>query len=266
MSPRSLDFTRRAQAHARRCAARRWRATVPTMTPSTSRRGSRAPSTLSGPLSTVQYVVNGVHFDMVRVPPGRFIDGEGETRRELLVSRPFELGVTPVTQALWRAVMGSSPSKFQGEDRPAEQVSWGDAQQLMGALAQRGLPGFRLPTEAEWAWAARCGASTRWAGADRSEVAAVVNSRQTAAVAGLSGAAVGAFDLSGNVYEWVGDWDGLALSAQVDARGPASGSDRVLRGGSLVNFPQFARVAFRNRGVPGVRSHALGFRLFRAAP
>ena len=116
------------------------------MTPSTSRRGSRAPSTLSGPLSTVRYTVNGVHFDMVRVPPGRFIDGEGRARRELLVSRPFELGIAPVTQALWRAVMGSSPSKFQGEDRPVEMVSWNDAQQLMMAMAKRGLPGFRLPT------------------------------------------------------------------------------------------------------------------------
>jgi formylglycine-generating enzyme required for sulfatase activity len=236
------------------------------MTSSTSRRGSRAPSTTFGPLSTVRYTVNGVDFDMVGVPPGRFVDGEGPARRELLVSRPFEIGVAPVTQALWRAVMGSSPSRFQGEDRPVEQVSWDDAQQLMAALAQRSLPGFRLPTEAEWAWAARCGAPTRWAGADRVEAVAVVSSSQTAAVAGLSGSTVGAFDPSGNVWEWVGDWDGLALSAQVDARGPASGSDRVLRGGSLVNFPQFARVAFRNRGVPGVRSHALGFRLFRAAP
>ena len=239
------------------------------MTPSTSRRGSRAPSTLSGPLSTVQYVVNGVHFDMVRVPPGRFIDGEGETRRELLVSRPFELGVTPVTQALWRAVMGSSPSKFQGEDRPAEQVSWGDAQQLMGALAQRGLPGFRLPTEAEWAWAARCGASTRWAGADRSEVAAVVNSRQTAAVAGLSGAAVGAFDLSGNLYEWVGDWYegyGQVPPAGVDVQGPASGSHRVIRGGGWGGVPQRARVADRFYGVPGNHRSVLGVRLLRTAP
>ena len=239
------------------------------MTSSTLRRVSRAPSAPFGSLSTVRYTVNGADFDMVRVPPGRFVDGEGETRRELLVSRPFELGVTPVTQALWRAVMGSSPSKFQGEDRPAEQVSWGDAQQLMGALAQRGLPGFRLPTEAEWAWAARCGASTRWAGADRSEVAAVVNSRQTAAVAGLSGAAVGAFDLSGNVYEWVGDWYegyGQVPPAGVDVQGPASGSFRVYRGGSWGIDPQYARVADRYGDVPGNRRSILGVRLLRTVP
>ena len=236
------------------------------MTLSTSRRGSRAPSTLSGPLSTVRYAVNGVHFDMVRVPPGRFVDGEGPERRELLVSRPFEIGIAPVTQALWRAVMGSSPSRFPGEDRPVEQVSWDDAQQLMVALARRGFLGFRLPTEAEWAWSARCGVPTRWSGADRVEAVAVVNSSQTAAVAGLSGSAVGALDLSGNVYEWVGDRHEQAPLAGVDMQGPASGSRRVNRGGSWSSDPRYARVANRNRDAPGNRFNRLGVRLLRTAP
>ena len=238
------------------------------MTSSTSRRGSRAPSISFGPLSTVRYTVNGVRFDMVRVPPGRFIDGAGPDRRELLVSRPFEIGVAPVTQALWRAVMGSSPSEFRGEDRPVEQVSWDDVQRLMGALAQRGLSGFRLPTEAEWAWAARCGAPTRWAGADRVRAAAVVSAKQTAAVAGLPGSAVGAFDFSGNVWEWVGDWykDEGEPSAGVDAQGPASGSDRVSRGGGWFGGPQYARVAYGFDNTPGNRGEDLGFRLLRTAP
>jgi formylglycine-generating enzyme required for sulfatase activity len=236
------------------------------MTSSTLRRGSRAPEAPFGPLSTVRYTVNGVDFDMVRVPPGRFIDGEGRTRRELLVSCPFELGVAPVTQALWRAVMGSSPSEFRGEDQPVEQVSWNEVQQLMAALVKRGLPGFRLPTEAEWVWAARCGAPTRWAGADRGKAAAVVSSRQTAAVAGLSGAAVGTFDLSGNVWEWVGDWYEQVSLAGVDMQGPASGSNRVLRGGSWGRDPQYARVAIRSGFTPGVRNDRLGVRLLRTAP
>jgi formylglycine-generating enzyme required for sulfatase activity len=236
------------------------------MTPSTSRRGSRAPSITFGPLSTVRYTVDGVDFDMVQVPPGRFIDGESLSRREFLVSRPFELGVAPVTQALWRAVMGSSPSKFQGEDRPVEQVSWDDAQQLMVVLANRGLPGFRLPTEAEWAWAARCGAPTRWAGADRLKVVAVAGASQTAAVAGLSSSAVGALDLSGNVFEWVGDRYGQAPSAGVDVQGPASGSNRVNRGGGWYNDPQGARVANHISDTPGLRSSRLGVRLLRTAP
>ena len=236
------------------------------MTPSISRRGSRVPSALSGPLSTVQYAVNGVRFDMVRVPPGRFIDGAGPDRRELLVSRPFEIGVTPVTQALWRAVMGSSPSKFRGKDRPVEQVSWGDAQELMGALAARGFPGFRLPTEAEWAWAARCGAPTRWAGGDRADAVAVMLSSRTAPVAGLSSVVVGAFDLSGNVWEWVGDGYEQAPLAGLDVQGPASGVVRVRRGGSWVSVPLLARAAARNFGDPGARNDRLGVRLLRTVP
>ena len=236
------------------------------MTPSTSRRGARAPSAPFGPLSTVRYTVNGVDFDMVRVPPGRFIDGEGETRRELLVSRPFELGVAPVTQALWRAVMGASPSGFRGEDRPVEQVSWNEVQQLMAALAGRGLPGFRLPIEAEWAWSARCGVPTRWSGADRVEAVAVVSSSQTAVIAGLSGSTVGAFDPSGNVWEWVGDWYGQAPPAGVDVQGPASGFRRVLRGGGWGDDPQGARVADRFNVDPGFRLSLLGVRLLRTAP
>jgi formylglycine-generating enzyme required for sulfatase activity len=229
------------------------------MTLSTFRRGSRAPSTSFGPLSTVRYAVNGVSFDMVRVPPGRFIDGEGLAKRELLVSRPFELGVTPVTQALWRAVMGSSPSRFQGEDRPVERVSWDDSQQLMVALAKRGFPGFRLPTEAEWVWAARCGAPTWWAGAERVRAVAVVGSVHTAVVAGLSGAAVGALDFSDNVWEWIGDRHEWAPLAGVDAQGPVSGSTRIHRGGGS------HRLARRLRDSPGFRDFALGVRLLRTA-
>ena len=235
------------------------------MTSSTSRRGFRAPSAPFGPLSTVRYTVNGVHFDMLRVPPGRFIDGEGPTRRELLVSRPFEIGVSPVTQALWRAVMGSSPSRFQGEDRPVEQVSWDDVQQLLARLSALGLTGFRPPTGAEWVWAARCGAPTRRAGADRPKAVAVAASGQTAAAAGLSSSAVGAFDFSGNVFEWVGDRYGQAPSAGVDVQGPASGSNRVLRGGGWGIDPRFARVAYRGTDALGLRRIDLGVRLLRTA-
>ena len=136
----------------------------------------------------------------------------------------------------------------------------------MAALAGRGLPGFRLPTEAEWAWSARCGVPTRWAGADRVEAVAVVSSIQTAAVAGLSGAAVGTFDLSGNVWERVSDWYEQVGLAGVDAQGPASGSWRIFRGGSWRIFSHPARVAVRHYGVPGFRFNDLGVRLLRTAP
>jgi len=209
--------------------------------------------------------VAGVSFDMVKVPPGRFTDGEGSSKRELLVSRPFQLGVTLVTQVLWQAVMGGKPSKFRGEDRPVEQVSWGDVQEFLARLSGLGLPGFRLPTEAEWAWAARCGAPTGWSGADRVQLVAVVGARQTAPVAGLSSSATGVLDLSGSLWERQNDRWSEALSAGVDPTGPASGSYRVARGGSWLNAPLYARVADRRGGSSGDRDDNLGFRLLRTA-
>jgi len=219
-----------------------------------------------GPGSITRYRVHGVDFDTVRVPPGRFVDGEGASKRALLVSRPFELGVTPVTQALWRAVMGTSPSSFEGDDRPVEQVSWNEVQQLMAALASRGFPGFRLPTEAEWAWAARCGVPTRWAGADRVGAVAVVDQHQTALVGGLLPSAVGALDLSGSLWEWQQDQWAEVPAGGVDVQGPASGSFCVVRGGIWYYLPQGARVALRGNIALGDRYSHLGVRLLRAAP
>jgi formylglycine-generating enzyme required for sulfatase activity len=218
-----------------------------------------------GLISTTTYAVNGVSFSMVRLPPGRFVDGEGLARRELLVSRPFELGLAPVTQALWRAVTGSSPARFNGEDRPVEQVSHDDVQAFLARLPALGLTGFRLPTEAEWVWAARCGAPTGWAGADRVKPVAVTGASQTGLVAGLSPGLTGIFDQSGNVWEWVADsYQGLPAPG-VDPRGPASGSNRVRRGGSWGYVPRLARVANRSNLPPGIRRNDLGVRLLRTA-
>jgi formylglycine-generating enzyme required for sulfatase activity len=219
-----------------------------------------------GPLSTTRITVNGVSFYMVRVPPGRFVDGEGAKKRALLVSRPFELGVTLVTQALWRVVMGKSPSRFVDDDRPVEQVSWDDVQTFLRQIEVLGFRGFRLPTEAEWAWVVRCGVSTRWAGADRVESVAVADQRQTAPVGGLPSSAAGALDLSGNLWEWQRDVWLDPPAAGVDMQGPVSGSLRVRRGGSWSFDPQLARVAYRYRYSPDYRGADLGVRLLRAAP
>jgi formylglycine-generating enzyme required for sulfatase activity len=219
-----------------------------------------------GPISTTRYVVNGVPFDTVRVPPGRFVDGEGMEKRELLVSRPFELGTTLVTQALWRAVTGESPSYFRGGNLPVERVSWDDVQTFLGQLELLGLPGFRLPAEAEWAWAARCGVATRWAGADRAKVVAVVDKVKPAPVGGLLPSAAGALDLSGNMMEWQQDWWSRPPVAGVDADGPASGYDRVWRGGSWEDAPGFVQLVYRSSFSSDSRAAYLGLRLARTAP
>jgi formylglycine-generating enzyme required for sulfatase activity len=223
-------------------------------------------TSLFGPGSITRYRVHGVDFDTVRVPPGRFVDGEGRGKRTLLVSRPFELGVTLVTQALWRAVTGASPSRFAGDDRPVEQVSWDDVQAFLGQLEGLGLRGFRLPTEVEWAWAARCGASTLWAGADRAKSVAVVSRQSSAPVGGLLPSSAGVLDLSGNVFEWQQDWWSNPPISGVDVQGPASGSSRVRRGGSWRLGPLYARVADRYGYAPVSRDGGLGVRLLRTTP
>ncbi len=219
-----------------------------------------------GPLSTTRYVVNGVAFDTIRVPPGRFVDGEGAEKRALLVSRPFEIGLTLVTQVLWQAVMSRRPSSFRGDDRPVEWVSWDDVQTFLHQLESLGLRGFRLSTEAEWAWAARCGVAARWAGADRVGLVAVVNQFNTEPVGKLRSSAAGALDFSGNAWEWQQDWWSFPPVGHVDAQGLASGLSRVSRGGSWVNGPQSARVANRYYYAPGNRNSSLGVRLLRSAP
>ena len=218
-----------------------------------------------GPLSTTRITVNGVSFDMVSVPPGRFVDGERWSKRALLVSRPFELGVTLVTQALWRAVTGVSPSHFRGDDRPVEQVSWDDAQAFLGRLEDLGLRGFRLPTEAEWAWAVRCGVVTRWAGADRVKSVAVMDRQSTAPVGGLLPSVAGAFDLSGNLWELQRDGWSDAFAAGVDVWRPPSRSFRVRHGGSWFSDPLSARVATRSYIASDDRSSTFGVRLARSA-
>jgi formylglycine-generating enzyme required for sulfatase activity len=219
-----------------------------------------------GPLSTTRYTANGVAFDTTRVPPGRLVDGERREKRALLVSRPFELGVTLVTQALWRAVTGESPSLFRGDDLPVEQVSWDEVQAFLGQLDALGLRGFRLPTEAEWAWAARCGVPTRWAGADRTRPVASVGQNGVVPVGGLRPSAVGALDLSGIAWEWQQDVWSESPAAGMDPQEIVPGSHRTVRGGGWADGPRGMRLAFRYGYAQDRPRHDLGLRLARTTP
>jgi formylglycine-generating enzyme required for sulfatase activity len=187
------------------------------------------------------------------------------------LSQAYYLMEHEVTQGEWQAVMGSNPSRFTscGSRCPVESVSWDDAQAFIAKVSARDGVRYRLPTEAEWEWAARGGQGFAYAGS--SEVGAVGwvhgSGVTTHAVCGKPRNGYGLCDMMGNVSEWVGDWWGNYSSASVtDPRGPSAGWHRVNRGGSWRSGAWSARVAYRFSRVPGARDNNLGFRLLRSVP
>ena len=216
-------------------------------------------------------------MEFVRVPAGEFLMGStseeaADYERPLTrvrISRAFELGKHEVTQAEWEAVMGSNPSHFDecGGDCPVERVSWDDVQEFIGKLnaAVREVR-YRLPTEAEWEYAARAGTSGDRYGGDLDAIAWYEgnNAHRTHPVEQKVPNAFGLHDMLGNVREWVQDRFGLYPGGSVtDPKGPASSSTRVNRGGSWLNDAGYCRVSSRSLLLPGARLSTLGFRLLR---
>ena len=244
----------------------------------------------------VTRTVRGVPFSMVWVPPGRFLMGSADSdpqadrferpRRELAISRPLEVGVVPVTQGLYEAVVGRNPSHFVGTERPVEQVSWHGAVAFCDALsrelgfreAYRGTgddvscdfdaAGFRLPTEAEWEYACRAGTdSVRYGEAHEIAWYEANSGGSSQVVAQLAPNAWGLFDTLGNVSEWCWDWFSLTEYERdpvADPDGPDLGTARVGRGGSWGVDDAYIRAACRFDWKPDLRAKHLGFRLFRS--
>lgn len=185
----------------------------------------------------------------------------------------FFIGRYEVTQGQWAAVMGNNPSQFTncGADCPVEQVSWNDAQDFIRRLNQKnGTNTYRLPTEAEWEYAARAGSATRYCfGNDADELGAYAwydrNSGSRTHPAGQKKPnAWGLSDMHGNVWEWVQDWKGDYPAGRVaNPKGPSSGSDRVNRGGGWDFHASRCRSAYRFVNHPYDRGSSLGFRLVR---
>ncbi|MBQ6236716.1 MAG: formylglycine-generating enzyme family protein [Bacteroidales bacterium] len=180
----------------------------------------------------------------------------------------YYIGETQVTQALWRAVMGSNPSYFKGDDNPVEQVSWDDCQEFLKRLSQRSGYNFRLPTEAEWEYAARGGSKSKgykYAGSDNIDEVAWYEGNsgsETHSVRGKKPNELGLYDMSGNVDEWCNDWyGGYSANSQTNPTGPVSGSFRVLRGSGWFGYAEYCRVSFRCNFTPSNRFSDLGFRL-----
>lgn len=219
--------------------------------------------------------VKGVSFNMIKVEGGTFLMGSNDSESDS-DERPihsvtlddYYIGETEVTQELWEAVMGTNPSFFSGSNNPVESVSLYDCQEFIAKLNDLTGLEFRLPTEAEWEYAARGGNKSKGYKYSGSNTIGDVawyydNSSSTTRQVGTKAPnELGLYDMSGNVREWCSDWYGrYSSSAQSNPTGPFSGSYCVDRGGSWGSNAQSCRVSFRGNHYPDNRSYNSGFRL-----
>ncbi len=224
--------------------------------------------------------VNDIQYNMVWVEGGTFRMGatseqggdvwdcEKPVPVHSVTLSGYYIGKTPVTQALWKAVMGSNPSSFKGDNRPVERVSWDDCQEFIRKLNSLTGQNFRLPTEAEWEFACRGGNNSggyKYSGSNYIDDVAWYDGNsgyETHPVATKSPNELGIYDMSGNVWEWCSDWEGVYTSgAQTNPKGPYDGSDRMYRGGSWGSSTGRCRSSYRNSISPVYRNDFLGLRL-----
>jgi len=218
-----------------------------------------------------------VRIELAGIPPGSFTMGADTDRPDQIpvhrvtIKEGFYMGKYEVTQAQWKAVMGANLSHFAGDDLPMESVSWDDAQQFTAKLSlQDTRYQYRLPTEAEWEYAARAGTTGNYAG----ELDAMGwfnknSDEKTHPVGTKRPNAFGLFDMHGNVWEWCLDWyHGDFVGAPTDGSAWLSGGEqnlRVVRGGSSINDAKLCRSAMRLGFPPSTASHDTGFRVVAIA-
>ena len=224
----------------------------------------------------------GVNMELVWIPLGSFqmgspdaeegrnADREGPVHR-VKISNGFWMGKYEVTQQQYEQVMGSNPSKFKGGKNPVEKVNWHHAKAFCEAVTEKTGRTVRLPREAEWEYACRAGTKTRYyTGDDEGDLAEAAWYKGTGGkrphpphpVGQKTPNAWGLHDMLGNVREWCEDWHGKYPSGAVtDPTGPATGSDRVLRGGSWYSNAGGCRVAGRGYNNPADANALIGFRV-----
>jgi formylglycine-generating enzyme required for sulfatase activity len=234
------------------------------------------------------FTYKGVRQDFRWIEPGTFLMGSptdepardnDETQHAVTLSKGYWLADTCVTQALWEAVMGANPSRFQGANHPVENVSWDDAQAFITRMNEmKAALRLCLPTEAQWEYACRAGTSTPFSFGDEISPE-IVNydgnypyhngskgefREQTVEVGSLPPNAWGLYEMHGNVWEWCQDWYGdYGAVAQVDPQGPGEGTRRVWRGGSWFILGRLCRSACRDHFGPSFHYGSNGFRLAR---
>ncbi len=244
------------------------------------------------------FMVKGVEFKMIKVEGGTFSMGatseqgsdayDREKPVHSVTLSDYYIGETEVTQELWEAVMGSNPSRFTGNNqRPVDNVSWNDCQEFIKELNRLMGKKFRLPTEAEWEYAARGGKYSRgyrYSGSNNADEVAwywrnsgdkylsgewngdsiIENNCKTHPVKTKKANELGLYDMSGNVYEWCNDWyneNYYRNSPQTNPTGPSRGEYRILRGGSWGIRDRRVRVSSRRSRTPDYRFYSCGLRL-----
>jgi formylglycine-generating enzyme required for sulfatase activity len=204
----------------------------------------------------------------VWIPPGTFTMGcslgdkdciaDEKPVHEVTISKGFWMGQTPVTQEAYQRVIGSNPSNFKGPRLPVEQVTWDQANSYCETV------GMRLPTEAGWEYAARGGSTAaRYGDLDKIAWYSGNSGRNTHEVGQQQANRFDLYDMLGNVWQWTADWYDYKYykpSSATDPRGPSTGTQRVLRGGSWLSIPRLVRASDRNKNEPSVRNYRYGFR------
>ncbi len=245
---------------------------------------------------TLSVINDTIFIEMVRVDGGTFTMGctseqgddcsKDESPTHSVTLSDYYIGKYKVTQGLWKTVMGSdnNPSEFKGDSLPVERVSWNIiVNEFIPKLNKLTGKTYRLPTEAEWEYAARGGNKSdgyKYSGSNNIDSVAWygyyskeeigTSGKTTNPVGTKSPNELGIYDMSGNVWEWVNDRMGeYSLSAQTNPTGPSSGhygTFRVLRGGSWYSDARDCRVSFRNNEYPGGDHNTTGFRLASTSP
>ena len=225
---------------------------------------------------------SGVKMDFVLILDDEFDMGSPETEKDrtlnegpvhnVKISRSFYMGEYEVTQEQYMAITGTNPSRFSGAKYPVEEVNWVEAVAFCGLMSDKFGGTFRLPTEAEWEYAARAGTQTMFFYGDDVNYSRLgdygwyeKNSLKTTHPVGQKKPnLLMLYDMYGNVAEWCSDWyDGqyYQSSPAVDPNGPADGEGRVIRGGGWINIASSCRSAYRSSLTPDYKSPYFGFRV-----
>ena len=234
-------------------------------------------NTISDDVITIP-VKDGICIEMVKVEGGTFMMGATSEMKnpnsnekpvhQVTLTNDYYMGKYEVTQALWQAVMGSNPSEYKGDNLPVETVSWNDCQKFISKLNSLTGRMFRLPTEAEWEYAARGGKESRgYQYSGSSNISDVAwydenSGSKTHPVGTKQANELGIYDMTGNVWEWCSDWySSYSSSSQTNPTGSDSGSARVSRGGGWNCNASYCRLSVRFYYTPDFRLDILGLRL-----